>query len=103
MRSLKRPGAVMDLFALGLEATGVVSGAYVYGDFQIKILDVPLCIPVIWILVMAMVYIISEKYGPAIGVLATCSVDLVLETLVYTPAYGPGFSPTPCRYTSAPR
>jgi uncharacterized membrane protein len=61
MRSLKRPGAVMDLFALGLEATGVVSGAYVYGDFQIKILDVPLCIPVMWILVMAMAYIVSEK------------------------------------------
>jgi uncharacterized membrane protein len=57
----------MDLFALGLEATGVVSGAYVYGDFQIKILDVPLCIPVMWILVMAMAYIVSEKYGPAMG------------------------------------
>ena len=46
---------------MGLEATGVVSGAYVYGDFTIKILDVPLCIPVMWILVMAMAYIVSEK------------------------------------------
>ena len=46
---------------MGLEVTGVVSGAYVYGDFPIKILDVPLCIPVMWILVMAMAYIVSEK------------------------------------------
>ena len=31
MRKLKRPGAVMGLFALGVEATGIASGAYVYG------------------------------------------------------------------------
>ena len=31
MRKLKRPGAVMGLFVLGVEATGVASGAYVYG------------------------------------------------------------------------
>jgi len=46
MRRLKRPGAVMGLLALGLEAAGVASGAYVYGDFPIKILGVPLSIPV---------------------------------------------------------
>jgi len=49
MRKLKRPGAVMGIFALGLEATGVASGAYVYGDFPLKILGVPLCIPVMWV------------------------------------------------------
>jgi len=103
MRKLRRPGAVMGLLAFCLEATGVASGAYVYGDFPIKILGVPLCIPVMWILVMILAYVVSERYGPTIGVLATCSVDLVLETLVYTPAYGPSSSPTPCRYTSAPR
>lgn len=68
---------------MGLEATGVVSGGYVYGGLPIKILDVPPCIPVMWILMMAMAYVVSEKYGPAIGVLATCSVDLLLETLAY--------------------
>ena len=46
MRELRRPGTVMGLLALGLEATGVASGAYVYGDFPIKILGVPLFIPV---------------------------------------------------------
>lgn len=54
MRKLRHPGAVMGLFALGLEATGVASGAYVYGDFPIKILEVPLCIPIMWVLVMAL-------------------------------------------------
>ena len=83
MRRLRRPGAVMGLFALGLEATGVASGAYVYGDFPIKILGVPLCIPVMWILVMALAYSASERYGPAVGVLATCSVDLILEPVAY--------------------
>jgi uncharacterized membrane protein len=83
MRKLRRPGAIMGLLALGLEATGVASGAYVYGDFPIKILGVPLCIPVMWILVMILAYVVSERYGPTIGVLATCSVDLVLEPLAY--------------------
>ena len=69
-RKLKHPGVVMGLFALALEATGVAAGAYVYGDFPIKILGVPLCIPVMWVLVMAMAYVVSERYGPAIGVLA---------------------------------
>ena len=83
MRKIKHPVAVMGMFALGLEATGVASGAYVYGDFPIKILGVPLCIPVMWILVMALAYVVSERYGPAIGVLATCSVDLILEPVAY--------------------
>ncbi|HII06956.1 MAG TPA: hypothetical protein HA349_06490 [Methanotrichaceae archaeon] len=34
MRKLMHPGAVMGLFALGLEATGVASGAYAYGGFE---------------------------------------------------------------------
>jgi len=73
----------MGLFALGLEATGVASGAYVYSDFPIKILGVPLCILVMWVLVMTLAYVVSERYGPVIGVLATCSVDLVLEPVAY--------------------
>jgi len=83
MRKLKRPGAVMGIFALGLEATGVASGAYVYGDFPIKILGVPLCIPIMWVLVMAMAYVVSERYGPAVGVLSVCGVDLILEPVAY--------------------
>ena len=83
MRKLRRPGVVMGLLALGLEATGVASGAYVYGDFPIKILGVPLCIPVMWILVMAMAYVVSERYGPVVGVLAAYSIDLVLEPMAF--------------------
>ena len=83
MRKLKRPGAVMGVFALGLEATGVASGAYVYGDFPLKILGVPLCIPIIWVLVMALAYVVSERYSPAVGVLAVCGVDLILEPVAY--------------------
>ena len=79
MRKLRCPGAVMGLFALGLEATGVASGAYVYGDFPLKILGVPLCIPIMWVLVMAIAYVVSERYGPAVGVLSVCGVDLILE------------------------
>ena len=85
MRRLRHPGAVMGLFALGLEATGVASGAYVYGDFPIKILGVPLCIPVMWVLIMVMAYVISERYGPTVGVLAICSIDLmILEPIAYS-------------------
>jgi uncharacterized membrane protein len=83
MRELRHPGAVMGLFALGLEAAGVASGSYVYGDFPIKILGVPLCIPVMWVLVMALAYMASEKYGPIVGVLMACSVDLILEPVAY--------------------
>jgi len=83
MRKLRRPGAVMGLFTLVLEATGVASGAYVYGDFPIKILGVPLCIPIMWVLVMALAYMVSERYGPTVGVLAICSVDLILEPFAY--------------------
>jgi hypothetical protein len=32
---------------------------------------------------MILAYVVSERYGPTIGVLATCSVDLVLEPLAY--------------------
>ena len=85
MRKLKHPGAVMGIFALGLEATGVASGAYVYGGFPIKILGVPLCIPVMWVLIMALAYVVSERYGPAVGVLAVCGVDLmILEPVAYS-------------------
>ncbi|MBA7650536.1 hypothetical protein ES703_58342 [subsurface metagenome] len=83
MRRLRHPGVVMGLFALGLEATGVASGAYVYGDFPLKILGVPLCIPVMWVLVMALAYMVSERYGPAIGILSVCCVDLILEPVAY--------------------
>jgi len=83
MRKLRLPGAVMGLFALGLEATGVASGAYVYGDFPLKILGVPLCIPVMWVLVMAMAYVISKEHGPLAGVLSAYSLDLALEPIAY--------------------
>lgn len=83
MWKLRRPGAVMGLLALGLEAAGVASGAYVYGEFPLKILGVPLCIPVMWVLVMALAYAVSEMYGPYMEVLATCSVDLILEPVAY--------------------
>ena len=83
MRKLRLPGAVMGLFALGLEATGVASGAYVYGDFPLKILGVPLCIPVMWVLVMALAYVISKEHGPLAGVLSAYSLDLALEPIAY--------------------
>ena len=83
MRKLRCPGAVMGLFALGLEATGVASGAYVYGDFPLKILGVPLCIPVMWVLVMALAYVISKEHGPLAGVLSAYSLDLALEPIAY--------------------
>ena len=83
MRKLRHPGTLMGLFALALEATGVASGAYVYGDFPFKILGVPLCIPIMWILVMAMAYVVSERYGPAVGVLAVYGIDLILEPVAY--------------------
>ena len=84
MRAFKYPGAVMGIFALGLEATGVASGAYVYGDFPIKLLGVPLCIPVMWVLVMMLAYVISTQYGTLVGVLGAYSLDLVLEPIAYT-------------------
>ena len=83
MRKLRRPGVLIALFALGLEAAGVASGAYVYGDFPLKVLGVPLCIPVMWVLVMALAYVISTKHGPLVGVLAAYSLDLVLEPVAY--------------------
>ncbi len=83
MRRLRHPGAVMGIFALGLEATGVASGAYVYGDFPIKILGVPLCISVMWVLVMTLAYVISMEHGPLVGVLSAYSLDLVLEPVAY--------------------
>ena len=83
MKRLNRPGAVMGLFALALEATGVAAGAYVYGDFPIKILGVPLCIPVMWVLVMTLAYVVSLEHGPLIGVLAAYSVALILEPVAF--------------------
>ena len=83
MRKLRRPGTVMGLFALGLEATGVASGAYVYGDFPLKILGVPLCIPVMWVLVMALAYVISKEHCTLVGVLSAYSLDLALEPIAY--------------------
>jgi len=80
---LRYPGTVMGLFALGLEAVGVASGAYVYGDFPIKILGVPLCIPVMWVLVMALAYAVSLEHGPVVGILTAYSLDLVLEPAAY--------------------
>jgi len=36
-----------------------------------------------WVLVMALAYVVSERYGLAVGVLATCSVDLILEPVAF--------------------
>jgi len=83
MRKLRHPGTVMGGFALVLEAAGVAAGAYVYGDFPIKILGVPLCIPMIWVLVMTLAYVISLEHGPLVGVLAAYSLDLVLEPFAF--------------------
>jgi len=66
-----------------LEATGIASGAYVYGDFPLKILGVPLCIPIMWVLVMALAYVVNEKYGPVAGILTAYSLDLILEPAAY--------------------
>ena len=79
----KRPGTVMGVFALGLEATGVASGAYAYGAFPIKLLGVPLCIPFMWVLVMMLAYVVAEDHGVAVGVLAAWGLDLVLEPMAY--------------------
>jgi len=52
-------------------------------SFPPKILGVPLCIPVMWVLVMAMAYTVSERYGPVAGVLTICGIDLILEPVAY--------------------
>ena len=83
MMKFKRPGAVMGIFALGLEATGVASGAYAYGAFPIKLLGVPLCIPFMWVLVMMLAYVVAEDHGVAMGVLVAWGLDLVLEPMAY--------------------
>jgi len=36
-----------------------------------------------WLLVMALAYVVSERYDLTVGVLATCSVDLILEPVAY--------------------
>jgi len=36
-----------------------------------------------WILVMALAYVISTERGPTVGVLAAYSLDLVLEPVAY--------------------
>ncbi len=82
MVKLKRPSAVMGIFAFGLEATGVASGAYAYSSlFPVKLLGVPLIIPALWVLVMKLAYAVSRKYGVGVGVAAAIALDLVLEPL----------------------
>jgi len=83
MRKIKYPGAVMGIFSLGLEATGVASGAYVYGAFPIKLLGVPLFVPIMWILIMKLAYVVAEDHGVAVGVLAAWGLDLVLEPFAW--------------------
>lgn len=83
MRKLKYPGAAMGIFAFGLEATGVASGAYEYGVFPLKLLGVPLCIPLMWVLVMTLAYVVAEEHGMLTGVLVAWGLDLVLEPLAH--------------------
>ncbi|GAH22545.1 unnamed protein product [marine sediment metagenome] len=81
--SWKYPIVMMLLMAFILEATGVNTGAYVYGGSLIKILGVPLYIPIMWSVIMTIAYIISRKYGVIVGVLSAYSIDLLLEPLAF--------------------
>lgn len=73
------PALIVGLLAFILEAVGVASGAYKYGAFPLQLFGVPLFIPILWILVTAMAYSVSERYGTAVGILSGCSLDLILE------------------------
>lgn len=79
----KRPGTVMGIFAFGLEATGVASGAYEYGAFPLKLLGVPLMIPFLWILITFLAHIVSEEHGVFFGILVVWSIDVILEPIAY--------------------
>ncbi|MCK4318615.1 carotenoid biosynthesis protein [Candidatus Bathyarchaeota archaeon] len=46
-------------------------------------LGVFLCIPVMWVLVMALAYVISLEHGSHVRVLAAYSIDLILEPVAF--------------------
>ena len=75
-------GALYGAGAFLLEATGVASGAYAYGAFPLKILGVPLCIPLMWVGVGLLAHLAYRRFGWK-GVLLAYGVDLVLEPLAY--------------------
>lgn len=75
-------GAVYGAGAFLLEVTGVASGAYAYGAFPLKILGVPLCIPLLWVAVGFLAYLAYHKFGWK-GILVAYSLDLALEPLAY--------------------
>lgn len=80
---LRNPSIIMGLFAFGLEATGVASGAYLYGNFPIKLLGVPLIIPVMWVALTYLAYLIYSKRGVK-GMLLVWLFDLlILEPIAY--------------------
>lgn len=85
MLKMRKPDGRGILYGIGaflLEATGVASGAYCYGDFPLKILGVPLFIPIMWTLIAYFAYIMFESYG-SIGLLIAYCIDLILEPLAY--------------------
>jgi len=83
MREVKYPGVVLGLTGLTLEILGVSSGAYHYGWQPLKILGVPLSIPMMWSLVGFTAYVLSRRFGVFWGVLGAYSLDLILEPLAY--------------------
>jgi uncharacterized membrane protein len=36
-----------------------------------------------WVLVMALAYVVNDKYGPVAGILTAYSLDLILEPAAY--------------------
>lgn len=76
-------GIIYGLGALLLEVTGIASGAYVYGQFPLKVWGVPLSIPIMWILVAYLAYLMYGSFGIK-GVFTVWLMDLfLLEPLAY--------------------
>lgn len=80
MRKLDGRGLTYGTGAFLLEATGVASGAYTYGNFPLKICGVPLCIPFVWLIMAYLAYLLFESCG-AIGIFLAYLIDLILEPL----------------------
>lgn len=70
------------LYAFLLEAGGVASGIYTYGDFLIKILGVPLFIPIMWVAIAFLACLMYRRYGWK-GIFIAYGFDLILEPLAY--------------------
>ena len=86
MSKLKYPRVVMGLIALSFESVGVTSKAYVYCDFPLKLFGgVPLFVPLMWVLVGLLEYVISSEKGVLTSVLVVWLLDLmILEPTAFT-------------------